>query len=333
MFLHRDLGLSPAAAQYRKTAAELLQRFPPLEAPLRDGRLCLMTLCEVAKVLTPENQAEVLPRFFGRSQREAKEVVVELHPAAAPRRDVVTALAQPAPLQALEVAPAVEAVTGPPLPIQPSGPRLSLALPSALGPGPTIPAAPAPASPSPSPSTKLALDPDVINPCTATHSRLHTIVSRTFLAKLAAARAARSHAQPGATTGEILEAALDLLLDREARRRGQTTRRPRARRPAQPDHVPAQVRAEVWSRDEARCQWPVHSGGSCGSTLRVELHHVHAKARGGPPTAENLQLLCQVHHAEATMREFGAVRMGRPGRSALTGAAPPGDGIARPAAP
>jgi hypothetical protein len=91
-YLHRELGLSRGAAHYRKVAAELIQRFPEIEVPLRDGRLCITSLVELGKVITPENQAAVLPRFFHRSKREAKEVSAELRPAeAAPHREVVTA--------------------------------------------------------------------------------------------------------------------------------------------------------------------------------------------------------------------------------------------------
>jgi len=68
-FLHRDLGLSKGAASHRKVAAGLLQRFPGVEAPLRDGRLCLSSVVELSHVLTPENEAEVLPRFFHLSAR------------------------------------------------------------------------------------------------------------------------------------------------------------------------------------------------------------------------------------------------------------------------
>ena len=92
-FLHRELGLSKGAAFYRKTAALMLQRFPEVEAPLRDGRLCITSIVELAKVLTPENRSEVLPRFFHRSRRDAKVIAAEIRPAeAAPRRDVVTAV-------------------------------------------------------------------------------------------------------------------------------------------------------------------------------------------------------------------------------------------------
>jgi hypothetical protein len=79
------------AAHYRKVAAELVQRFPEIVEPLRDGRLCVTSVVELAKVLTPENREDVLPRFFHRSKREAMAVAAEIRPAeAVPRRTVVT---------------------------------------------------------------------------------------------------------------------------------------------------------------------------------------------------------------------------------------------------
>src|SRR6202165_5502899 len=55
-FLHRELGLSKGAAHYRKTAAELVQRFPEIVEPLRDGRLGITSMVQFAKVLTPESR-------------------------------------------------------------------------------------------------------------------------------------------------------------------------------------------------------------------------------------------------------------------------------------
>ena len=99
-FLHRELGLSKGASHFRKTAAELLQRFPEVVEPLRDGRLCISSIVELAKVMTPENRAEVLPRFFHASRQEAKVVAAELRPLeVVPRREVVTAV--PAAARAL----------------------------------------------------------------------------------------------------------------------------------------------------------------------------------------------------------------------------------------
>jgi len=90
-FLHRRLGLSKGAAHYRKTAAELVGRYPQIIEPLRDGRLCITALTSLARVITPENQQEILPRFFHRSKREAMSVAAEIQPATAvPYRTVVT---------------------------------------------------------------------------------------------------------------------------------------------------------------------------------------------------------------------------------------------------
>jgi hypothetical protein len=90
-YLHRDLGLSKGAAHYRKVAAHLIQRFPEVVGPLRDGRLCITSVVELARVITPENSAEIVPKFFHRSKQEAKAVAVGIRPAEViPRREVVT---------------------------------------------------------------------------------------------------------------------------------------------------------------------------------------------------------------------------------------------------
>ena len=90
-FLLRELGLSRGAAHYRKVATHLVQRYPEMVEPLREGKLCITVVLEVARVITPENSAVVLPQFFHRSKQEAKAIAVEICPAAVvPRREVVT---------------------------------------------------------------------------------------------------------------------------------------------------------------------------------------------------------------------------------------------------
>src|SRR5512145_637599 len=101
-FLNRELGLPKDSAFQRMTAARLIQEYPEVVEPLRDGRLTLSTSVEVAKVVTPENRGEVLPRYFHLSKREAKAVSAELQPCeAAPHRTVVT------PVRLPPVAPAL----------------------------------------------------------------------------------------------------------------------------------------------------------------------------------------------------------------------------------
>jgi hypothetical protein len=275
-------------------AAGLVQRFPEVVQPLRDGRLCITSVVELARVLTRENLSVTLPRFFHRSRHEARELAVEISPAAViPRREVTTVVAG---------APARRET--PPPGAEPEAPPVLLVELESTHPLRAVPP-PAPAH-----------DPrrDTAEPLTAELRRLHVTVSRRFLAKLEEARAALSHSHPGAGAEEILEAGLDLLIERQARRRG-IVEKPRtagpSSRPAKGGHVAASVKRAVWARDGGRCQWPVGGGGVCGSTLRVELDHVVPRARGGPSTEGNLRVLCRIHNGLAARQALGDGWMSR----------------------
>jgi hypothetical protein len=316
-FLVKDLGLSNGAAAYRRAAVELVQRFPQVLEPIRDGRLCLTTVFELSKVLTGENASEVLPRFFGTSRRDAKNVVAELAPEPAPTRTVVTAVA---------------AATLPL--VAPTG-RLAdqVRANSEYAPrqGPDaqcIAAAPAPT---------------VVEPKTAEVSRVHITVPRRLLEKLATARDALSHSHPKASDADILEAGLDLIIERHRKRRGigckprkgaasatataaapapasapasapapaSSCVSPPPRRSRRSRHVPADVWRAVWERDRGRCAWPLESGGVCGSTHRVELDHVDGFALGAGTTVDACRLLCRAHQLVSARRLYGDDLMDR----------------------
>jgi hypothetical protein len=296
-FLHRELGLSKASSFFRKTAAELIQRFPEIVRPLRDGRLCLTTMASLSRVLTPVNRAEVLPMFFHRSKQEAAAIAAELCPAAAPpTRTVVTA----APLRAAAaVLPTVPDSGGaarvrPDEPLCPEGRN---------GAPPAAPALPTQARPV------------TVEPLTAAQARLHLTVSPDFLAKLEAARLALSHSKPGASAEDVLSAGLDLLLERDTRRKG-LVEHPR---PAPPEeaalpgaaYIPAAVRREVWQRDGGCCSWPLASGGVCGSRLRLQFDHRVSRAEGGRPTVANVRVLCSAHNRLAARERLGDRLMDR----------------------
>ena len=309
-FLHRDLGLSKGAAYHRKVAAELIQRFPELVEPLRDGRLCITSVVELAKVLTAGNRAEVVPRFFHCSKRDAKAVAAEIRPAeVVARRDVVTAVS-PAPAGTAGPAPVAEParLVHPDEPASARPAAATLELGSGFAPDRVRPTArPAPR--------------DDIEPLTADLRRLHVTVSRRLLAKLEAARDGLSHALPGASTEQVLEAALDALLAKQASRKG-LVKRPRAPAANEAsdldavthrgrDHIPARVKREVWTRDGGRCRWPLASGGLCGATRSLELDHVVPLARGGTTTTANLRVLCRFHNQLAARQAFGDAFMDR----------------------
>jgi hypothetical protein len=309
-FLHRELKLSKGAAHNRKTAAELIQAFPEVEAALRAGDLCLSTVTEVAKVLTPENRAEVLPRFFGLSRREAEAVAVSLRPAEEmPTREVVTPLRLSAP-QAPAALPAP--ASGSPA-AEASGerpPGVHMDEP----PPPPVAAAPVRlAAPLPPPQSVELLDAEL--------ARMHVTVSRRFLEKLEAARDALAHACPGGSAAEILERGLDLVLAQHAKRKGLVEKPRKVPPPSNGDAIPAHVKRAVWRRAGGRCEFRLDSGEVCGSTYCLELDHFPIpKAHGGPATIENTRVACRPHNILAARRIFGDAVMDRYARGA---SAPP----------
>jgi 5-methylcytosine-specific restriction endonuclease McrA len=145
-----------------------------------------------------------------------------------------------------------------------------------------------------------------VEPLTSELRRLHMTVSKQFIEKLDAARKGQGHAQPGASAEKVIEAALDLLLAQQAKRRAEVKKPQQNPRPANPPgHVTAAVRREVWSRDDGKCTWPLDSGGTCGSTLRLEIDHVVPRARGGPSTIDNCRLTCAMHNQLAARQVYG----------------------------
>jgi len=222
-FLHFELGLSNSAAFHRMSAARLLQRFPDLAATIRDGRLCLSTTAELAKVATDENWTEVAPRFFGLSAREAQEVVAELQPRAnPPLRAVVTSVAG----SCLDAGPTVATLARPVALPGPSASSASRAATTSTDPGSLLTSEEELTHPARGAALRDAPR-DGVEPLTADLRRLHVTVSRQLLKKLDAARDGLSHAVPGATTEQVIEAALDLLLEKQARARG-LVKRPRS---------------------------------------------------------------------------------------------------------
>jgi hypothetical protein len=193
-------------------------------------------MASLARVLTPENRTVVLQRFFHPSKQEAKTIAAELLPIAnPPRRTVITTV------------PVVSAAKPPGTTSQ----TVFLGEPNRPGEGPTR---------SPDQVVPLESAPAMrVEPLTATIRRVHLTVSDAFLEKLESARLSLSHSMPGASEEDVFAAGLDLLLSRDAKRKGLVAKP----RPA-PDEadaapgaesIPAAVRRQVWQRDQGRFQW------------------------------------------------------------------------------
>jgi hypothetical protein len=252
----------------------------------------MTSVVEAARVVTTENCETVLPQFFGLSRREAMEVVAALQPhPAPPTRTVVTS-----PRAAAHATAAREAAAAPSLPL--SSPPDEVTSRPQDSPGECAHGEHRSMSAPPPPPLEVV-------PLSAETRRVHVTLSKRFLDKLAAATDALSHAQPGASPEEVLEAGLDLLLAQARKRRGLVEKPRKSHAPPKDDRIPAEVKRAVWIRDGGRCQWPIESGGVCGCTRQIEYDHMQPIALGGMSTIENVRLLCRSHNLLAARLALG----------------------------
>ena len=267
-FLHRELGLSKGAAHYRKVAAELIQKHPEVVAPLRDGRLCLTSIVELAKVLTVgelrRGPASILPPLPARGRRGCGRDPTGRAAAAAGRRDDGRCVTDVPPPAATPEAPLRDI----PVVVQPVEPLLRV---------------------TPRPRPRSFRSPRTFAGCTSP-CRGASSPSSTPRAMPSPtptrARRTRSSSRPASTSSSPGTASV-AASGRSPRRKG---------RSAAPGRIRAEVKREVWARDGGRCQWPLEGGGICGSTLRLEFDHVVPRGRGGSSEAANLRLLCRFHN-------------------------------------
>ena len=126
--------------------------------------------------------------------------------------------------------------------------------------------------------------------------------------KLQYAQALLSHRLPSGDLAQVLDRALDALIDRlEKQKLAATTRpQPRSRPSARARHIPAQVKRVVWQRDQGRCTFVSETGRRCAARKFLEFDHVDPVARGGEATVDGMRLRCRAHNQYEAERVFGA---------------------------
>jgi 5-methylcytosine-specific restriction endonuclease McrA len=130
--------------------------------------------------------------------------------------------------------------------------------------------------------------------------------------KLEKARELLSHALPSGDLGELVERAVDALIEQETRKRfgprttsgASKARKARELKPGS-RHVPVETERAVWERDNSQCTFVDGEGRRCRERRFLTLEHRTPFALGGPPTLENLCLLCTPHNLENARQVFG----------------------------
>ena len=136
--------------------------------------------------------------------------------------------------------------------------------------------------------------------------------------KLLRAQALLRHQVPSGDLAEVLDRALDALLDGiEARKLGKARAPRTARACSDGRYVPREVRRLAVARDGERCSFVAEDGRRCEETGFLELDHQRPVARGGASTADNVRVLCRAHNQFEAERILGheAVVAGRAARA------------------
>ena len=124
--------------------------------------------------------------------------------------------------------------------------------------------------------------------------------------KLLRAQALLRHQVPSGDLAEVLDVALDALLDRMEKTKFGRTRKARPAKACSGRRtVPREVRRQAVARDGMRCAFVSVDGRRCEETGFLELDHVVPVARGGRGTAENVRVLCRAHNQYEAERILG----------------------------
>lgn len=144
------------------------------------------------------------------------------------------------------------------------------------------------------------------------HTELRLVIHDELLAKLKRIQARRSNVDPTLSYVALLEYMADEILKRldpedpegplpPVPPTSAVAPMPKEGRTA----IPIATRRYVWSRDQGRCTWR-EGKNLCGSTLFLEIDHIHPVALGGTHEPENLRLRCRAHNQRAAVKIFGS---------------------------
>ncbi len=331
-FLTARLGQSEDVAYRWMWGARLLRAFPLVYELLANGRLHLSALMLLKPHLSEENHREWLMAAAGRSKREIEKLIA----ARCPKPDV--------PARVRKLPDTVPGQNGGSGERACAGGSRSPVVPSIVAP-PSAPATPSAPAGTSEPSSAVFTQPSLREPLSARldkpsqatkiqplseHSyRVVFTASQRLKEKLERGGELVSHAIAPTDLPALLERALDLLIEREERRRYGSRRRRTATATATatalspmdavdadiqddvPDsrHLPAGLRRQVWERDGGQCSYVDAEGRRCQSRHFLEFDHRVAHALGGAPTIDNIRMRCRAHNALAAEQVFGVERI------------------------
>jgi 5-methylcytosine-specific restriction endonuclease McrA len=145
--------------------------------------------------------------------------------------------------------------------------------------------------------------------------KVEGVVSERVHAKLERCKKLLSRKHPkGVDYDTLFDELTELYLDKtdpERRVKKQKKRVAQTKsKTTQTRHIPAEVKDEVWKRDDGKCTFVGSNEKRCNSDHNLQFDHYPVPyARGGPSTVNNLRLLCAKHNRYTAEKTYGETHM------------------------
>jgi 5-methylcytosine-specific restriction endonuclease McrA len=151
--------------------------------------------------------------------------------------------------------------------------------------------------------------PGRLEPLSESRFKVEFTATAALREKLERARDLMSHANPSREIANVVESALDLLLEKlESRRLGKLKRAPRkasSRGKQSPERVSRDVRRQVFARDGEQCTFVGPDGHRCSARSFLELDHIDPLGLGGASDVANIRVRCRSHNQLWAEQVFG----------------------------
>jgi hypothetical protein len=148
-------------------------------------------------------------------------------------------------------------------------------------------------------------------PLSAERVLLKITIHRSTHDKMLHAQNLLGHQLPSGALEQVLDRAIDALIEKLEKRKYGATDQPRksARASVNPRYVSAHVKRAVRERDRDRCTFVAQDGHRCEARKFLEFDHALPVARGGQSTIGNLRLRCRAHNQYAAEQDYGCAFM------------------------
>lgn len=276
----QELGFAEGSACKRIQVARTARKYPLIYSFIEAGKIHMEAVSLLSPLLTQENHEELLAKACEKTKQEVAQIVACL----ASKPDVPDSVRK---LSRRRITFAGECAE--------IGTENAGSVPEPLN------------LLSPRPTRR-----DQVAPLSEDRVKIQFTGSEQLQKKLVRAKEVLRHTFPNGRLEDVIEAALDALLDKKDPERKLVRKMGRKKKSggakattAQTRRIPQAVKDVVWRRDHGRCSYVSPGGRRCVEKGGLEYDHVIPWALGGPSNdPNNVRLLCHGHNQWAARQVF-----------------------------